>query len=155
MAHVAIAAAALGAISSLSQGLQAASQAETAGKTNQEILDYEAQQAQGRAGIAAEQQSKADRRLLAAQRARFGAAGLDPGAGSALTVQADTAFEAELDRQRILAGGNVEAARLRNEGQAARFVGRATANKARQEGFAGFLGGLGQSGSLYTRAYGI
>lgn len=155
MAQVAIGLAALGAVSSLSQGFQAASQAEQAGKTNQDILNYDARQAQARSEISAEQQSKADRRLLSAQRARFGAAGLDPGAGSALTVQGDTAFEAELTRQRILAGGNVDAARLRNEGKVAKFTGKATAQNARQSGVSGFLTGLGQAGSLYTRAYGV
>ena len=72
MAQAAIGLAALGAVASLTQGFQAANQAETAGKTNQEILDYDARQAQARSEIEAQQQSKADRRLLAAQRARFG-----------------------------------------------------------------------------------
>ena len=155
MAQAAIGLAALGAVASLTQGFQAANQAETAGKTNQEILDYDARQAQARSEIEAQQQSKADRRLLAAQRARFGAAGLDPGAGSALTVQADTAYEAELTRQRILAGGGIEAARLRNEGKVAKYTGKATAQNYRQAGYAGFLSGLGQAGNLYTQAYGV
>lgn len=154
MAWVPIAIAAVGAVSSMQQGQQAADQAAQAGQTNQDILDYDAQQAQANAEIAAEQQSKADQRLLSAQRARFAAAGLDPGAGSALTVQGNTAYEAELARQRILAGGSIEAARLRNEGAVARYTGKATETNYQQSGRAGFLSGLGQAGSLYGRAYG-
>lgn len=154
MAAIAIGLAALGAVSSLSQGLQAADQAKTAGKSNRDILQFEARQAQAAAEIDAAQQQKMDRRLLAAQRARFGAAGIDPGAGSALTLQTTTAREAELERQRILYGGSVQANRLRNDAAVADYTGKATARQAEMQGYSGFLTGLGQSANIYSRAYG-
>ena len=154
MAWVPIAIAAVGAVSSMQQGQQAAEQADIAGRQNQQILQGQAVQAQNIAEVNAEQQQKADARLMAAQRARFGAAGVDFTTGSALNVLTQTAKEAELDRQRILAGGTVEAARLRNEANVARYQGDATREYSQSQGQAGFLSGLGQTANLYSRSYG-
>lgn len=142
-------AAAASAAAAVGTGVYSAVQANKAGERNAEIAEQEAEQAKQISLINAEQQAKSDRRLAAAQRARFGAAGIDIGRGSALNLLSTTSGEAELDRQRLLAGGTIESARLRRSAGSASFEGSARAQQAVNQGFSGFLGGISQAARSY------
>lgn len=150
---IAIGLSAISGVASLAQGIRGRSDAQFIGERNAQLLEQESAQARGKAGIEAEEQQKRDQRLMAAQRARFGASGLDFTTGSPLRVLTTTAREAELDRQRILAGGDVEAARFRTQAQTERLRGFTAGQSAFSSGVGGFLSGLGSAGSLYVRRY--
>ena len=119
--------AAVSAVGAVSQGAAAKKQA----SFNARQAELEAQRrdqiARAEAGAFRKQQSK----LLARQRALLGASGLDPGSGTPLLVAGETAGEVELQARRILAGGQAEATRLRNQATLERVSGRA----ARTTGF--------------------
>jgi len=77
-----------------------------------------------------------NRRLLAQQRAAYGAAGVSL-QGSPLLVQAQTFMDSIYDQQAILAGANFEEVNARR-----------IASGIRAEGIAGAIGALGQVGAL-------
>ena len=129
-------------------------QATSAGKRNAKIQEQAAEQARQNSLIDAEQQSKADRRLMAAQRARFGAAGVDIGSGSALDTLTRTTEEAEVDRQRILAGGGVQEARFKTTADSARLFGQAESTRAISTGIGGIIDNTGTAVNIYDRNYG-
>jgi hypothetical protein len=88
------------------------------------------------------------RRILGAQRARFGAAGVDLMTGSPLDVAADSAREAELDMLTARNNAAREAFGFQQEARTERMRGR----QARRAGRLGAFGTLLTSGS---QAYGI
>lgn len=87
-------------------------------------------------------------RLLASQRAAFGAAGVDF-AGTALDVSEETAGEAELQAQRIRSGGEATAIQLGNQANLTRWSGEAGARTATIRAGATALGGAARASSLY------
>ena len=83
--------------------------------------------------------------LEASRRALLGGSGVDPSEGSPLLTSEDFAAEAELNRLRILAGGDVVSNRLQQQADLTKFSGR----QAKQEGFsrggALLLSGVGKA----------
>ena len=101
-------------------------------KTTKKIADYNAEVAanqaiseRNRAAFAADQQRAATRRVLARQRALYGTAGVEENFGSPLMVQADSAYQGELDAQIIKSGGQARASSLEAQAGLDRFRGQA------------------------------
>ena len=135
----AIAGTALSAFGALSSGAAAQKQAQFNARQAQ-------QEAQRRDQIATTEASdfrKRQAHVLARQRALMGASGLDPGSGTPLLVAGETAGEIELQARRILAGGQAEATRLRNQATLSRASGRAARTAGVLRGGALLLQGVG------------
>jgi hypothetical protein len=99
--------AAVQAVGSLARG---AAEAE-AQRANAQVALADAAAAREAAEFEAAQVTRSGERLLARQRAIYGASGIDPGTGSPLEVAADTAAEIALDVAAIRYGGAVKSAR--------------------------------------------
>lgn len=82
---------------------------------NAQVAANQAAYERQRAQIQADQQRDKDRHLMAAQRARMGAQGLDMTTGSPLVVLESTAAQADTDYRTILANGDVAAARAESQ----------------------------------------
>lgn len=93
-------------------------------KYNAKVAENQAAGERMRAGVAADQQREAHRRLIANQRAQYGVSGVDVASGSPLLVIADSAKQAELDAQIILAGGEARGIGFDTQAQLSRFMGR-------------------------------
>lgn len=91
-----------------------------------EVEERRADAAKQAASIAAENQEDQDRRLLAAQRARLGLAGVEGSIGSPLLAEMESAETAELNRRRILYAGDVQAQGYEAEAKGERFAAKAT-----------------------------
>ena len=123
----AIAGTALSAFSAIQQGRAAAQQsAFQAG-----VLRQQAERERLQAASDEEDFRRRQSRLLSSRRARLGASGVDPAAGSPLLVGEDFAGEVELQALRIKTGGEVRATRLEQQAGLERFRGRS----ARRAGF--------------------
>lgn len=90
-------------------------------KYNAKVAENRAIEERQRAAFAAEQQREANRRVLARQRAAYGAADVEVNAGSPLLVMADSARQAELDAQIILSGGAARASGFTAQSNLDRF----------------------------------
>ena len=101
------------------------------------------------------QQQRADygrNRMLGAQRAAYGAAGLDPGGGSPLDVMADTEQQYRFDALDRYSSGLAAARRAGRQSEfdldaakAEDEAARAAAKAGRTSGFGSILGGLGSA----------
>lgn len=78
-------------------------------KYNQQVATANARAAQDQAAANAEMVRTRAAKVLAAQRAAYGASGVTLEGSSPLAVQADSAFQAEMDAQRQLYEGNFKA----------------------------------------------
>ena len=94
-------------------------------KYNAKVAENQAAGERMRAAVAAGQQREAHRRVIANQRAQYGASGVDVASGSPLLVIADSAKQAELDAQIILSGGEARAGGFQAQAALDRFQGRA------------------------------
>jgi hypothetical protein len=94
-------------------------------KYNAKVAENQAAGERMRAGVAADQQRELHRRVIANQRAQYGASGVDVASGSPLLVIADSARQAELDAQIILSGGEARASGFQSQAALDRFQGRA------------------------------
>jgi len=100
-------------------------------------------------------------RLMAARRARFGAAGVEQGSGSPLLVSEDFASEVELQALRIRSGADTAVTRLEQQAQQQEYQAGFQAAEAplyRASGKNAKTGGFLRAGSLLLsgagRAYG-
>ena len=100
------------------------------GETQQKFAKYNAKVAENqaagermRAEFTANQQREAHRRTIATQRAVYGTSGVEM-SGSPLLVIADSARQAELDAQIILAGGEARGIGFEAQAALSRFQGR-------------------------------
>ena len=112
---------ALSAVSAIQQGQAANAQS----RLQAGILEQQAERDRQVAESDEADFRKEQSRLLAKRRARLGASGVDPAAGSPLLVSEDIAGETELGALRIRAGGETTATRLEQEAGLERFTGRA------------------------------
>ncbi|MGH7533946.1 MAG: hypothetical protein ACREMG_00025 [Gemmatimonadales bacterium] len=87
-------------------------------------------------------------RLLGAQRVAFAKGGVDPGTGSALDVQAETAGIEMLAARRIQSAYDREAAAIKLAGQAALLSGLSLGGGKAAEGAIRYLGQSTGSGTL-------
>lgn len=84
------------------------------------------------------------RQKIGSQRAALAAQGIDVGAGTALDIQADTAFFGELDAQQIRNNAYLQAFGLKEEGRQRRIQGKFDASAKRSAARSTLLaGGLG------------
>ena len=134
----------IGAVSSVAQGNQAASLA----NYNSEVSRNDAIATENAAAVEERQHRKRVDRLLSTQRARAGAAGIDPLEGTPLLLMGETVEEGEIDALAIRYSGSVEAARHRSQAAADELQ----AKSFRAGGFYGagtsLLTGFGKSGLL-------
>jgi hypothetical protein len=86
----------------------------------------------------AEVERERNRRLLASQRAAYGAAGIGL-EGSPLLLQAQTVMDSIREQERIIAGASIDEQNARAAGDAA-FA----------EGIAGAIGGVGQAAQIVS-----
>lgn len=146
---MAVAAMAIGAVSSIFQGFmgmqQASYQAEVA-KMNEDIAKDNARRAEERADIEAEDFSRFETTgLLGEQEAAQSASGLTLTGKSAIRTRATARALGRRDALNIVQGGKIEGYNYRT--QAANF--RAEADAAKMSGTASLLGGfLGAAGSV-------
>lgn len=138
--------------------LQASGQAK-AGKYQEQIafqnaavMDAQAADALRRGRIAAGRQRQQTRGLIGAQRASFGAQGIDMSSGSAADLQADAAKFGELDALTILQNAALEDWALRTQATSTRFQGNVAAKLGRQQAYATLLN---TGGSVLSKKYGF
>jgi len=133
---------------------------------NAAVADLQATDATARG---AEQESRfraGIRGMVGAQRSGFAAGNIDVGYGSAVDVQADTAYTGELDAQTIKVnaqreawGFKVQAVDLRKRADIARKTGVYAEQAGRERATGAYIGAAAsiaqQGASLYTAKYGI
>lgn len=136
--------AAVSAAGSISQGQAAAS----TGRARSDLLRQQADRERKQAEADADEFRRRQSRLLATQRAGFGASGV-AFEGTPLLVGADTAGEIELQAQKILAGGLSEASALETEANFARTSGRQASTAGFVGAGASLLSGAARSASFF------
>lgn len=94
---------------------------------NAAIADQQAVYAQQKASVDASKLQESDRRLMASQRARMAANGLDLTTGSPLVVMEEAAARSDYDYRSVLAGGEADAWALRQQATLNRFQGEVAA----------------------------
>lgn len=144
-AIAALAGAAVSAYGAIQQGQQA----ESAAKYNAKVARNQAQSARDAANADAETQRRHYDRVLAAQRARYGASGVDT-EGSPLLVMLDSEEEAALDIARVKHGGAVAAQGLEAEAQLQRYQGQQAKRQSYLAATGAILSGVAQAGSIYA-----
>lgn len=153
-AIIGAAAAVVGAgVASYSAYAQGQAQGDAA-KFNAQSAELQAQQARDAAKIDADNQALAANRAQAGVRARAAASGVDPGYGSPLLVMMDNARQSEMERQRILYGGEVRAAGFQSGASLSRFQGGAAENAGNIGAGVNLLSGIARVGSQYSRPRG-
>jgi hypothetical protein len=105
-----------GALLGTTSALSSSRQMAASSKYNAALAETQAQYAQQQAQADANAQKEKDRKLMAAQRARMAAGGLDMTSGSPLVVLENTASEADADYRNILANGQMQANYYRSQG---------------------------------------
>lgn len=110
---------------------QAGEAYEVAGDYNARILEQQAVAARHSAAFEEVKQRREARRLKAAQRARYGKAGVVITEGSPLTVLTETAAEAELDALAIRYAGEVKAKGYEAQAEMSRWEGKQRKKAAR------------------------
>jgi hypothetical protein len=122
-------------------------------KYNAKVAENQAAGERMRAGVAADQQRELHRRVIANQRAQYGTSGVDVASGSPLLVIADSARQAELDAQIILAGGEGRAIGFQSQAALDRFQGRAAMTAGYVNAGSTLLSGTAGVASNYGRLY--
>lgn len=162
---IAVSAIVIGTVTSAVSAAQQASARASTANLNRLIMEGNAKLTTQRMGIEktltdVEVQRHRDRtrRILGAQRAQYGKAGVVGGTGTALIVAVETAADAELDAMAIELGGDIEQSRLLAEragfeqeaslqsmmGRQARIEGAYGVGKSVLTGITKFAGALGK-----------
>lgn len=128
-----------------------------AGRAQKAGYNYNARVAEADATVARQKAAREEEihreklgRLMGTQRAVFGAAGVDIGEGTPLSIMVDTAFQGEREAEFIKYGGEVEATKSLNEARMQRFYGKQASKASRIGAGSTFLTGLGQAGMAYA-----
>ena len=132
---------------------QQASAARAAGKYNQRLAENQALQARYAGEQAARTQRERGRRILGMQRSIAAGAGVTP-EGSPLLVMMDTAAESELEAQKALYTGQVQADTARAQAVYARWQGQQAARGAQIGAGATLLQGFGNVAGRVGGGYG-
>lgn len=111
------------AISAYSQYRQSQQQ-QAVSEYQAELYEEEAKEAEKSAKYDEERHRESVRSMLAAQRALYGASGVDLSSASASAVMLETKREGELDALQIRRGGEVAATSARNQAILQRYYGR-------------------------------
>lgn len=147
LAVVAIAATVAGAGISASSSYEAGKSQEALGKYNQAVMNNEALQRQQDARTAANAQRAQNEALKAKQRALYAKAGV-VSAGTPLLVQAEQAATLEMAALDIERTGNVEAGRMRAQGDLDRMQGKIARRGANMQAVGTILQGGAQTASI-------
>ena len=121
---------AVGTVTSFNAQRQQGQVAQDAANANASILEARSQQATNEANARAAIQQRQNARVMGAQKAAFGASGVDVNSGTALDVAMDTATEGELQTSLIRYGGSVTAQTLAMQAANLRRGGAAAADAA-------------------------
>lgn len=127
------------------------------GKAQQKAAEYNAQVAE-QAALAARQKAAYDEaahrrelaRMLSAQRAAYGASGVDVSVGTPLLVMADTVQEGELDALAIRYGGEVGASRQLSAAQLSRMTGKQARTASYYQAGSSLLTGAASAATAYS-----
>ena len=139
-----IGATAFKAIGAISSG-NAAGQA---GDYNAQVNERNAAIVRSQAAMAAGQQERSGYKKLGAMRAAYGASGVSGTDGSALDVLADSASQAELDRQNILYRGDLQAMGYSDQAALDRFGAKNARRKGYMDAAGIIMGGAGQMAQM-------
>lgn len=120
-----------------------------AAKYNRQVAENQATASRQAAQIEADMRRDRARRIISAQRAEYGQAGVDVSEGSPLLVQADTAYQGELDAQRALYGGELQATGAESQAGFFEFQRRAAASAGPIATAGVGLAGASQAASMY------
>jgi len=140
-AKLILAASALSAVSSISQGRAANKQAEFTAAVGRQHADRTRQ-------ISASEEEDFRRRQAQAfgeMRAARGVSGTESGTGSSLLSSQDFAAETELQARRIRAGGETQATRLEQQAELTRRVGRSLQRRGLLRAGASLLSGAAEA----------
>lgn len=141
---------AAGLADSVGTGLMSAGYQSKVAKANAKLANYQAADALARGSVAEFRHRQQVGKLVGAQRAGYGAQGIDVNDGSALDVQADTAYMGELDALTIRNNAAREAWGYQVQANDSMLQ----ASLARSQGITGAAGTLlGGAGSLASMAY--
>lgn len=88
------------------------------------MAELQAKDSERRGALAAQAIRSQGRRVVGAQRAALAAQGVDVSTGSAVDVQADTAYQAEADAQQTISNAWRESWGIRTQAQEGLFAGR-------------------------------
>lgn len=135
-----VAGTALSAAGAIQQGNAASAVADYNAKVARQTASAEQQRAAYEAGITKDRV----RGIMAQQRAGFASAGLDPRAGTPVTVLGDTAKQGELDVLARLYSGEAAATSLRNDAARFQAEGAAAKSAAKIGAATSVIGGLGK-----------
>jgi len=117
------------------------------------MAELQATDAERRGLLASRQVRSQGRQVQGAQRAALAAQGVDVTTGSAVDVQADTAYQAEMDAQTIQSNAWREAYGLRTQASEGRFAGAMAAFEGESKAGASMLtGGLRFASGALTAA---
>lgn len=138
----------IGAVVSAAGTVMQGNAAVKAADFNTDVAKKNADAAAQQAAFDAEQTRDKNKRVLAAQRAAYSASGIDPDAGTAIDVQADSAAQGEMDALVSIYTGAASA----NSITARARLGKMEAQGARSAGYVSaggtVLGGVTQGASI-------
>lgn len=146
--------AAIGVAVSAAAAAQSAHQAEQTAKFNKKVAENQALAARQAAEANAAQRKEVLRRVLAQQRANIGGSGVADTTGSPLLVQINSAKEAELERLRVLHGGEQRALGFETQGAYAKWAGKQAATGAYMQAGTSLLSGVSSATNAYQRSQG-
>lgn len=118
------------------------------------VDEYNRKLAEQSAASEAAAHRKKVQRLLASQRARLSAAGLDISSGSPLELLTDTAYEGEMDAQRILYTGKLRGMGFQMSSELSLFQGRAAKSAGNRQATATLLSGAASAAGTGAQYYG-
>jgi len=141
----------VGAAVSAYSAYQQGAQAEYAARYNATVARNQAQAARDAANADADTQRRQYDRVLAAQRARYGASGVIAGEGSSLLVMLESEEEAALDVARVRHGGAVAAQGLEAEAKMQRYQGQQARRASYLSATGSLLSGVAGAASIYSK----
>lgn len=118
---------------------------------NAKIAEYQAQDAITRGELAVDRQRKGVKQLIGSQRASLAAQGVDVNEGSAVDLQADTAYQGEYDALMIRNNAALEAWGFKVQAWNATEQGKMADRSGKNKAFSTILG----AGSSALKQYGF
>jgi hypothetical protein len=151
LAYAAVAAAAVGtAVGAYSAYAQGEAQADAA-KMNKKIAEQNAAAARDAANAEADNRRRRYDKILASQRARYGASGVIANEGTPLLVQLESEDEAALDVARTRYAGMIGAQGYQQEARIAQLQGTQARRAGRIAAGTSLLQGLSATASAYSK----
>lgn len=114
-----------------------------------EVQEYNAALERQKALEAARKHRKDVQRLLATQRAKYAASGLEISEGTPLELFAQTAYEGEMDARNILYVGEMRARGFEMSADLSQFQGKVALWRGKQQAYGTLLSGAAQASGTY------